>query len=60
VGPAFREVAQRYKDDAQAQDRLVSKVRNGGRGNWGKIPMPANDVSEGELRALVRWVLASG
>jgi cytochrome c len=60
VGPAFREVAKRYKDDAAAQDRLVAKVKTGGRGVWGKIPMPANDLSEGELRTLVRWVLGMG
>jgi cytochrome c len=59
VGPAFREVAKRYKDDAAAMDRLVAKVKQGGRGNWGKIPMPANDLSEADLRVLVRWVLAS-
>ncbi|MND04345.1 Cytochrome c-551 precursor [compost metagenome] len=59
VGPAFREVARRYKDDAQATDKLVAKVKSGGRGNWGKIPMPANDLSEGDLRTLVRWVLGT-
>jgi cytochrome c len=57
VGPAFREVAKRYKDDASAQDKLVAKVKSGGRGNWGKIPMPANDLSEADLRTLVQWVL---
>ena len=59
VGPAFREVARRYKDDAEATDKLVAKVKKGGRGNWGKIPMPANDLSEGDLRVLVRWVLGT-
>jgi cytochrome c len=60
VGPAFREVAKRYKDDAAAQDKLVQKVKAGGRGNWGKVPMPANDLTEGDLRTLVRWVLGMG
>jgi cytochrome c len=57
VGPAFREVAKRYKDDAEAMEKLVAKVKKGGRGNWGKIPMPANELSDGDLRTLVRWVL---
>lgn len=60
VGPAFRDVARRYKDDPAAMDRLTAKVRRGGNGNWGRISMPANDVSDTDLRALLRWVLASG
>jgi cytochrome c len=59
VGPAFRDVARRYKDDPQAMDRLAKKVRRGGNGNWGSVSMPANEVSDGDLRALLRWVLGS-
>ncbi|HEX5128940.1 MAG TPA: c-type cytochrome [Usitatibacter sp.] len=59
VGPAFRDVARRYKDDPQAMERLAKKVRRGGNGNWGSVSMPANDVSESDLRALLRWVLGS-
>ena len=59
VGPAFRDVARRYKDDAQAVDRLAAKVRRGGSGNWGQVSMPPNNVSETDVRTLLRWVLSS-
>jgi cytochrome c551/c552 len=59
VGPAFREVAQRYAGDAGAAARLAAKVRAGGQGNWGQVPMPpAAAISDAELSALIAWVLA--
>jgi cytochrome c len=59
VGPGFNEVAQRYKGDAGAPARLEAKVRAGGSGNWGQIPMPPQAaVSDDDLKALVSWVLA--
>ena len=58
VGPAFAEVAQRYSGK-KAVDALVSKVRKGGSGNWGSVPMPPHgDLDEGDARTLVEWVLA--
>jgi S-disulfanyl-L-cysteine oxidoreductase SoxD len=58
VGPAFREVATRYRGQADAAARLLEKVRRGGGGAWGPIPMPPNpDLAEGDARALVDWVL---
>ena len=57
VGPAFSDVARRYKDDPRALEKLSSKVRRGGSGNWGTIAMPANDVREADLHTLLRWVL---
>jgi len=59
VGPAFREIADRYKADAGAADFLALKVRSGGQGNWGAVPMPANpQLSEEDLQQLVKWILA--
>lgn len=59
VGPAFNEVAAKYKGDAGAESRLVAKVRAGGSGNWGAIPMPANpDLPEAEAKTLVQWILS--
>ncbi len=59
VGPAFREVAQRYGKEPSAIAALVQKVRTGGAGTWGAIPMPPNpQVSEGQVQALVQWILA--
>ena len=62
IGPSFQEVAARYKGDANAESVLAAKVKNGGGGVWGAIPMPPNALSDEELRALVKWVLggASG
>jgi len=59
VGPAYKDVAAKYAGDAGAAARLSKKVREGGTGVWGKIPMPANPkVSEAEADALVKWVLS--
>ncbi len=58
VGPSFRQIAQKYKGDKDAADLLALKVRNGGMGSWGTVPMPANpQLKEEDLRALVKWVL---
>lgn len=59
VGPAYKEVAAKYRTDKAAEDRLVQKVMKGGGGVWGQIPMPANpQVSATEARTLVKWVLS--
>ena len=58
VGPSFQEVANRYKGDARAEFMLAEKVKMGGSGVWGTIPMPANALKDDELKALVRWVLS--
>jgi cytochrome c len=59
VGPAYKEVAAKYKGDAAAADMLVAKVKNGGVGTWGQIPMPPNaHVSDDSIRTLVEWVLS--
>jgi cytochrome c len=56
VGPAFKDVAARYTQKDVAQ--LAAKIRKGGAGQWGPIPMPANpQVSEAEATALATWVL---
>jgi cytochrome c len=58
VGPGFGEVAARYKGQADAEAKLAAKVRAGGSGAWGSIPMPPNPgLGEGDARTLVRWIL---
>ena len=58
VGPAFKDVAKKYADDKGAVNTLAAKVRAGGGGVWGAIPMPANpQVSEAESKKLVTWIL---
>jgi cytochrome c551/c552 len=58
VGPSFKEVAAKYAGDARAGALLAAKIRNGGKGAWGEVPMPPNaGVSEADLKTLVGWVL---
>jgi cytochrome c len=58
IGPAYKDVAAKYASDKDAAGKLVKKVREGGVGAWGQIPMPANpQVSGEEAATLVKWVL---
>jgi cytochrome c len=58
VGPAYQDVAAKYKGDAGAQAKLIQKVKMGGAGVWGQIPMPPNSqVSDDDIKALVSWIL---
>lgn len=58
IGPSYKEVAVKYADDKKAVALLVTKVRKGGGGAWGSIPMPANpQVSDAEAKKLVEWIL---
>ncbi len=58
VGPAFADVAKKYKGDAGAKANLVAKMIKGGGGVWGAMPMPANPkLSEADSAALVDFVL---
>ncbi|GAB3395479.1 c-type cytochrome [Azotobacter armeniacus] len=58
VGPAFKEVAAKYAGQADATSMLAAKIKNGGSGNWGQIPMPPNAVTEAEAQTLAEWVLS--
>ena len=57
VGPAYQEVAKKYKASDEAM--LFEKVRKGGKGVWGQIPMPPNAaVKDDDLKTLIKWILA--
>lgn len=58
VGPAYKEVAAKYKGDKNAVATLATKVKAGGKGNWGQVPMPPNNVTEDEAKKLVTWILS--
>ena len=58
IGPAYADVAKKYKADKEAPDKLVASVLKGSSGKWGPIPMPANKVTEDEAKKLVAWVLS--
>ena len=60
IGPALQDIAAKYRNNKNAQTMLERKVRSGGAGIWGKMPMPAsaNSVSDDDIRNIVKWVLA--
>ncbi len=59
VGPAYKDVAAKYKGDKTAVDKLAAKVIKGGSGVWGQIPMPPNaQVNDAEAKKLVTWILS--
>lgn len=58
VGPAYKDVAAKYKGDAKAPAALAAKVKAGGKGVWGEVPMPPNNVTDDEAKKLVAWVLS--
>lgn len=64
IGPAFQDIAERYKNDAGARDELIKTVRNGGKGHWteltGGVPMPPHSarLSPDEIASLVDWILS--
>ena len=58
VGPAYKEVAKKYKGDAGAEAKLEGKVKAGGSGVWGAIPMPPNNVPDADIKVLVEWILS--
>lgn len=60
VGPSFKDIAAKYKDDKDAVAKMEKKVRSGGGGVWGGMPMPAtaNSVSDGDIKSIVQWVLS--
>ena len=58
VGPSFHEISARYKGTSGSDVVLLEKLRRGGGGAWGQVPMPPNpDLAEADARALVQWIL---
>ncbi|MFN7570941.1 MAG: c-type cytochrome [Betaproteobacteria bacterium] len=59
VGPSYKEIAAKYAGQKDATPKLAGKVRAGGVGVWGQVPMPANpQVNEKEADTLVKWILS--
>lgn len=59
VGPSLKDIAAKYKGDKGAQAKLEAKVRSGGNGSFGTMPMPATPktVGDGDIKTMVTWVL---
>src|SRR4051794_30847422 len=59
VGPSYKDVAAKYRGDKSAEAKLADKVKKGGVGVWGQIPMPPNAaVPDADIHALVKWILS--
>jgi len=58
VGPAWAEVAKKYKGDKGAEAKLVAKVKQGGKGVWGTMAMPPQAAKEEDIKELVKFILA--
>jgi len=59
VGPAYNQVAAKYRGDKTAAAKLEQKVKTGGAGVWGPVPMPPNTaVPDADIKALVSWILS--
>lgn len=59
VGPGYNEVLAKYKDKADAEAYLIGRVKSGGQGVWGAVPMPPQGhLSDDEARRIVQWVLS--
>ena len=59
VGPAYKDVAKKYAGDKGAQAKLAAKVKAGGKGVWGEIPMPPNpQVKAEDVEKIVAWILS--
>jgi cytochrome c len=61
VGPAYQEIAAKYKDQEGAQEMLTESVIKGSVNKWGPVPMPAKggraDVSDEDIGKIVAWIL---
>ncbi len=60
VGPSLKDISTKYKGDASAEASLVDKVKKGGSGAWGAVPMPPNSprVSDSDIQKMVKWILS--
>jgi cytochrome c len=60
LGPGFKDIAAKYKGDKAAEGKLVAKVKDGGSGVWGPMPMPANSpqVKDADIQSIVKWIMS--
>lgn len=58
VGPAFKDVAKRFAGQPNIEEELAKRIKNGGVGTWGQVPMPPQNVTEQEAKDLAKWILS--
>lgn len=58
VGPSYQDIAKKYAGDSTAVATLSAKIKRGGSGTWGPIPMPPHGhVSDSDIERMVQWIL---
>jgi cytochrome c len=58
IGPAYKDVAAKYRDKPEAMDKVTHQITHGGSGQWGVIPMPSFDqLPPAQVNTLAHWVL---
>jgi cytochrome c len=59
IGPGYKEIAAKYRNEKGAEAKLIQKVKAGGAGVWGPAPMPPNPhVKEDDIKTMVQWILS--
>ena len=58
IGPGYKEIAAKYRNEKGAEAKLIQKVKAGGSGVWGPAPMPPNaHVKDDDIKSMVQWIL---
>jgi len=58
LGPAFKQIAAKYKGQKNAEAMLADSMLKGAKGKWGgKVPMPAQKITPADAQALSKWIL---
>lgn len=60
VGPAYQDVAKKYKGQKDAEAMVTASIKKGGSGKWGAVPMPPQAaLSDADAKALAKWILST-
>ena len=57
MGPSFKDIAAKYKGQAGAEAMLADSMLKGGKGKWGKVPMPPQKIPAADAKTLSKWIL---
>ncbi|OGA50956.1 MAG: cytochrome C [Betaproteobacteria bacterium RIFCSPLOWO2_12_FULL_62_13] len=59
LGPSYKDIAAKYRNNKGAGAELIKKVKAGGKGVWGDVPMPPNaHVKDEDIKTMVQWILS--
>ena len=59
IGPGFNEIAAKHKNKSDIENYLVGKIKNGGSGVWGAMPMPPQaQLKDADAKAIAQWLAA--